>query len=107
LVVNTNIPGGSACSIGGDSFEYFLDYKTGGPITTAPLGIKIASELATRPQVILLPSNAVVSLTTLSGGGGSVDADGVSARDPTFVGNVPLPKGPGTTRRVSWRELLE
>lgn len=95
LTFNTNIPNSSACSIGGDSYINYLNYCDGSAVSTADdIGsVKLGNALATRPVVVVLPNNALISLSRL--------ADGT-----TVVRNQPPPSQSGTTRRVSWRELV-
>lgn len=98
LVFNTNVPSGSACSVGGYSFEYFVNYKTGGSIPSSSLaagtsGKQLAQALATRPVVVSLPGGAIVSLTKTSD-------------TSTVVSNVPIGNS-SIARRVSWHELID
>ena len=99
LTFTTNVPNGSACSVGGYSFEYFLDYKTGAPITSSSyaantVGIELGQALATRPVMVRLPNGVVVSLIKLSD-------------TSTSVTNVPTPGNTLGAKRVSWHELLD
>lgn len=94
IAFTTNIPNSSACTTGGYSYRYFLDYRTGAPVSTAGtvVAVKLGNALGTRPVLVRLPTNSVIELTRLSDG-------------TTVSSNVPI-AGPGTnTRRVSWREL--
>ena len=96
LGFTTNVPESSACTVGGFSFRYFLDYRTGAPVSTSTgniIGSKLGNALATRPVYVRLPNNTVVELTRTS--------DGV-----TITSNVPIGSGASTTRRTSWRELI-
>lgn len=96
LGFTTNVPESSACTVGGFSFRYFLDYRTGAPVSTSTgnvIGSKLGNALATRPVYVRLPNNTVVELTRTS--------DGV-----TITSNVPIGAGASTTRRTSWRELI-
>lgn len=96
LVFNTNVPNVSACTAGGFSFTWFLDYKTGGAVTSSTTKVsarRLGSALATRPTVVRLPNNTVVALTRLSD-------------SSTTTTDVAIGAGAGTTRRVSWRELI-
>jgi type IV pilus assembly protein PilY1 len=96
LVFNTNIPNVSACTAGGYSYTWFLDYRTGGAVSSSTTGVsarRLGSALATRPTVVRLPNNTVVALTRLSDG-------------TTTTSDVAIGSGAGTTRRVSWRELI-
>jgi type IV pilus assembly protein PilY1 len=96
LVFNTNVPNVSACTAGGYSYTWFLDYKTGGAVSSSTTDVsarRLGSALATRPTVVRLPNNTVVALTRLSDGS-------------TTTSDVAIGSGAGTTRRVSWRELI-
>lgn len=96
LVFTTNVPNANACTIGGYSWIYYLDYRTGSFVSTSSnqlVGKRLGNALATRPVLVRLPNNSVVSLTKLS--------------DTTVqVGNVPIGGGGSTAKRVSWRELI-
>lgn len=95
LGFTTNVPNVSACTAGGYSYRYFLDYRTGAAVstsTTRVVAVKLGNALATRGVFVRLPNNTVVQLTRLSSG-------------TTVTSNVPIGSGGGTTRRVSWREL--
>ncbi|MBI3901546.1 MAG: hypothetical protein HY306_01155 [Nitrosomonadales bacterium] len=107
LGFTSNVPNVSACTVGGYSYRWFLDYRTGGPVSTAAVktivngstvttyiaGTKLGNELATRPVYVRLPNNTVIELTRLSGG--------ETASSDVPIGGAGLP-----TRRTSWRELL-
>ena len=121
LAFNTNTPSASACSIGGDSNNYVLDYTTGsfpvnsivtisasfaatlpagmatvhadGTITMGVVATAHTGSLSTAPIFISLPNGNKALCTN--------DATGVLTCRPI---NPPPP--PGGARRVSWRELL-
>ncbi|MCX7174335.1 MAG: PilC/PilY family type IV pilus protein, partial [Proteobacteria bacterium] len=95
IAFNTNIPNSSACTVGGNSFRYFLNYCTGAPVSTAGtvVAVSLGNALATRPVIVRLPNNTIVELTRLSDG-------------TTVTSNVPIGSGALVTRRVSWRELV-
>jgi len=96
LGFTTNVPNSNACNVGGESYRYFLDYRTGGAVstsTTAVVATKLGNALATRPVYVRLPNNTIVELTRLSDG-------------TTVTSNVPIGSGAGVTKRVSWRELV-
>lgn len=96
LVFNTNVPNVSACTAGGYSYTWFLDYKTGGAVSSSTTGVsarRLGSALATRPTVVRLPNNTVVALTRLSD-------------SSTTTSDVAIGSGATNTRRVSWRELI-
>ena len=95
LSFNTNVPNASVCTAGGYSYSNFVDYRTGSAVSTA-VGVvsrRLGNALATRGVFVRLPNNTVVQLTRLS--------DGTTVTSP-----VPIGAGAGTTRRVSWRELI-
>ena len=97
LGFTTNIPNTNACTAGGYSYRYLLDYRTGAPVSTSTTGvsaIKLGNALSTRGVFVRLPNNTVVQLTRLSDG-------------TTVTTNVPIGTGIGPTRRVSWRELIQ
>ena len=87
----------SACTAGGYSYRYLLDYRTGAPVSTSTTGvsaIKLGNALATRGVFVRLPNNTVVQLTRMSTG-------------DTMTTNVPIGTAGGPTRRISWRELIQ
>ena len=109
LNYTTNIPDttGSACTIGGSSYDLSFDYRTGGPVSTAAVtttdifgvkntvyisGASLGNSMATRPIYVELPSGAVIALIRMGSG-------------QTVVAGVPIGGGGGNTRRVSWREI--
>jgi type IV pilus assembly protein PilY1 len=97
LGFTTNIPNTSACTAGGYSYRYVLDYRTGAPVSTSTTGvsaIKLGNALSTRGVFVRLPNNTVVQLTRLSDG-------------TTMTTNVPIGAGVAPVRRVSWRELIQ
>ena len=97
LYFNTNAPTLAACDVGGTSYQYFLDYKTGGAIlspgTNGVVGKFLASELASSITLVMAGDGTMRSISGLSGGG--ID-----------VGQPPLPPEAWVTRRTSWRELI-
>lgn len=93
LGFTTNMPSVSACTIGGKSFAYFFNYRTGGPIAGTISGVLLGNALATRPVFVRLPNNSVVDVVRLSTG-------------ETKSLNVPIGAGTAGTRRVSWRALF-
>jgi type IV pilus assembly protein PilY1 len=97
LGFTTNVPNSNACTVGGFSYRYFLDYRTGAAVSTSTGNIvatRLGNALATRPVYVRLPNNTVVELTRLSDG-------------TTITSNVPIGGGAGATRRTSWRELIK
>jgi type IV pilus assembly protein PilY1 len=96
LVFTTNVPNANACTVGGYSWIYYLDYRTGSFVSTSAgqvVARRLGNALATRPVLVRLPNNSVVSLTKLSD-------------TKVEVGNVPIGAGGSTVRRVLWRELF-
>jgi type IV pilus assembly protein PilY1 len=96
LGFTTNVPATSACTAGGTSFRYLLDYATGAPVSTSTThvsAIQLGSALATRAVFVRLPNNTVVQLTRMSDG-------------TTLTTNVPIGGSASNLRRVSWRELI-
>ncbi|MFA5913990.1 MAG: PilC/PilY family type IV pilus protein, partial [Burkholderiales bacterium] len=97
LGFTTNVPNTSACTAGGYSYRYVLDYRTGAPVSTSTTGvsaIKLGNALSTRGVFVRLPNNTVVQLTRLSDG-------------TTMTTNVPIGAGVAPVRRISWRELIQ
>lgn len=97
LGFTTNVPSVSSCTVGGYSYTYFFDYRTGAPVSTSTtnvLSVKLGNALATRPVYVRLPNNTVVQLIRLSDG-------------TTMTTNVPIGAGSVATRRVSRRELVK
>lgn len=97
LGFNTNIPSSDACTVGGYSNRYFLDFRTGAAVstsTTAVVAARLGNALATRPVFVRLPNNTVVELTRMSDG-------------TTITSDVPIGNAAATTRRVSWRQLVD
>jgi type IV pilus assembly protein PilY1 len=95
LVFTTNVPDEGACTMGGYSFRYFLDYRTGSFVSSSKTGVvgeKLDNALATRAVVVGLPNNTVIDLIRTSIG-------------DTLTENHPINSPSGPTRRVSWREL--
>jgi type IV pilus assembly protein PilY1 len=97
LGFTSNTPSsGVACTVIGYSYRWFLNYRTGAPVsssTTGVLSTKLSDTFATRPVYVRLPTNAVVELTRTSDG-------------TTVTSNVSISAGGGSTRRTSWRELI-
>ncbi|MGH8765028.1 MAG: hypothetical protein ACRET8_04875, partial [Burkholderiales bacterium] len=97
LLVLTNVPNNSACTVGGDSFVYQFNYSSGLAISTSPgglVGSKTTGQIAVGFVVIRLPSGALKQIVT--------GATGSKSTSAVFTG------GSGATpRRTSWRELLQ
>ncbi len=103
LVFNANAPSLAACDVGGSSYQYFLDYLTGGPVHSAGnidnstglgfAGKFLASELASGASLVVTRSGRLLVISGLGGGG-------------INVGQPPTPPEASITRRTSWRELI-
>jgi len=97
LLVATNVPvaatGGASCSIGGDSWLYQFDFRTGSFISTANgvAGTKTGSVITVGMAGIQLQSGAVKA--TLTDNRGNHPLEGVN-----------IGAGAGTVRRFSYRE---
>jgi len=97
LVFTTNVPNSNACTVGGYSWIYFLDYRSGTPVATSGDGTvaeKLGNSLATRPILVRLPNNTVEALTRLSEG-------------RTVKTDVPIGGGGVSLKRINWREISE
>jgi type IV pilus assembly protein PilY1 len=109
LAVNTNIPNKNACTAGGESYAYFFNYATGGPVTDSTktvVGVKLDNGLTSRPVVVRSASGKVITINQV---------DGVGVTKPAGVDvivyrpkqqNAPTAPGTAATTRVSWRELI-
>lgn len=98
LIVTTNVPiaaaGGASCSVGGDSWQYQFDFRTGSFLSTATGGVagtKTGSVVTVGMAVIQLPSGAIKTIIT--GADTSKTTEGVN-----------IGAGAGTVRRFSYRE---
>jgi type IV pilus assembly protein PilY1 len=96
LVLLSNVPGNSACTIGGYSYINFFDYTSGLPIssTTGMVGLKLADSLAVGLNIVRLPSGKTVAIGTTS-----------DSKQRTT--DVPIASPGLLGRRVSWREIGE
>jgi type IV pilus assembly protein PilY1 len=69
LVVTTNAPasGGGSCAVGGSSFFYNFDFKTGQAVSSSPngvVGISLGSTITVGVAVVQLPSGAIKAIST-------------------------------------------
>ena len=103
LVFSTNKPSvADACNSSGfESWVYNIDYQCGGVVEVDgdPANNHIAthySGASTRPNVVVLPSGVVKSITRTSGQQLTNNVEEVRIKDVT-----------GGVRRISWRELLD
>lgn len=95
LVVGSNVPANNACSTGGFSFLNSFDYKTGSYIPSAGsniVGVKVANSLLVGINIVRLPNDKTVAITTTS-----------DNQHPTL--NPPFSAQSPTGRRSAWREL--
>ena len=95
LTFTTNVPSSGTCVIGGTSYLYFLDYTSGLPVSSSTGGVSgqlLGNALATRPVVVRLPNNKVISLTRLSDGS-------------TVSLAIPIGLSGTSGKRVNWREV--
>ncbi len=96
LVVVSNVPNNTACTVGGDSFIYQFDFKTGSFIATSALGVvgtKQTGQITVGVVIVRLPSGVLKGIAT-----------GASGTKTPFAVN--LGGGGSTARRVGWRELM-
>lgn len=109
LIVATNIPETSACTIGGTSWVYFFDILTGTQVTTSTIaGFKLGNALTVGFSYAQIGGGLSPPTDPGFGGGGQAggsiyvkDSGGGDERR-----NVPIPP-PGATSRFSWRELMQ
>jgi type IV pilus assembly protein PilY1 len=69
LVVTTNVPssGGASCSVGGSSFDYNFDFKTGQAVSTSQGGVagrSLGGTITVGVAIVQLPSGAIKSIST-------------------------------------------
>lgn len=105
LVINSNVPNASSCSVGGDSFQYQLNYLTGGSVSSSPTGViatKLGNELTTRPVVATLLDGTNKAYSQGSGGGTPNESSVWSNK-----GNNNNTTATGVPTRKSWRELIQ
>ena len=94
LAVVTNILDPSACSVGGESYINFFDYRSGQAVPSAAgIGsVHLGAALGTRPNLFKTTDGKYRWVVDMS--------------DTTLRGGLaPPPLGSGT-RRTSWRELI-
>ncbi len=105
LIVVANVPNASSCSVGGDSYQYQFDYKTGSSVSSSYGGVvavKLGNELSTRSVIATLSSGVNMSYTQGSGGG-TPSAGKVWSN--SNGGNVSTVNG--SPSRQSWRLLIQ
>jgi type IV pilus assembly protein PilY1 len=96
LFVVSNVPKTNACTAGGDSVEYQLDYLTGSYVSTAPdneIGRKRVGSMTVGAVIVRLP-------------GGQVKVISTAATGEKFTGGLYIGGGGKTGRRINWREII-
>jgi len=96
LVVITNVPASDACTIGGESWVYQLNYESGRYLQTSPgnaIATKLGNAVTVGVVVVRLPSGQLKAIAT----------DAAGAKTPFGV-NIGGSSASG--RRTSWRELI-
>jgi type IV pilus assembly protein PilY1 len=97
LLLATNVPTTNACSIGGTSWLYQINYLTGGYVLTAP-----GQVVATRNPNAVTVGFVVVQLPT-----GAVKNIVTDATSNKTTQGVNLGQSPVSGRRVGWREMSQ
>ncbi|SNT29833.1 type IV pilus assembly protein PilY1 [Noviherbaspirillum humi] len=94
FTANSLDSGSNVCSLGGQSYLYFLDYRSGGPVpnySNGVIGSTLGSSLSTRAVAAVLPSGKITATERLS--------DNTTVVKTPPIGSASIP------RRVSWREV--
>ena len=94
LQVSTNVPDGSACSIGGDSWIYHIDYKSGSYIEG------VTNNVVARKQSGVLTVGTVIYQLQKGSLVGQVQR--VTDMVPD---DIPVAPNSSPSRRTSWREM--
>ncbi|HTS54533.1 MAG TPA: PilC/PilY family type IV pilus protein [Burkholderiales bacterium] len=95
LVVVTNIPSGTACTVGGSSWIYQFNYQTGAYVPTAQSGVVAtynSSAVTVGFVVVEVPGGGLKAIET--------DATATKTTQGVNVGNSPL-----SGKRVGWRQM--
>jgi len=98
LLVIGNVPGSSACSVGGDAWLYQIDFKTGGTVVSSPGGTiakKMTGALGVGQTSFQLPGGALRNVVIRSDG---------STPSPDATSTAP---NSTNSRRASWREMTQ
>lgn len=93
-VISNVIEPGDLCKVGGSSWVNYFNYKNGQMLSTG-----LGNVLASRPTIYVLPNQSMVGLARGSGAGGP-DGNNLYFKPPIDL-------AAGTTRRISWRDLLQ
>ena len=97
LIVASNIPETSSCTVGGFSYLNFFDYTSGRALVTSTnsaVSQKIAGSLIVGTNTVKLPGNKLVTITT-------------TADNKQLTFDTPLNTAATGGRRVSWREIID
>ncbi|MGH8712301.1 MAG: hypothetical protein ACREVA_13515, partial [Burkholderiales bacterium] len=97
LSFTTNAPKSTACTIGGTSYIYFLDYTTGGPLPAnlaSGLGGQLLDTSLASRVVVIRVGNQVMGITVV---GSQPDTPKVTTLGPAV--------NPASGKRINWREL--
>jgi type IV pilus assembly protein PilY1 len=94
LVYTSNKPSTEACTAGGSSWIYAVDYLNGGQTDASWSGTFLGNVLASRPVLIQLPNGKIYALTRTSDG-------------KTLSTEVPISVTADAGKRISWRELFD
>jgi type IV pilus assembly protein PilY1 len=98
LLVIGNVPGSSACSVGGDAWLYQIDFKTGGTVVSTPgqtIATKMTGALGVGQTSFQLPGGALRNVVIRSDG---------STPTPNATNTAPNSEN---SRRASWREMTQ
>ena len=94
LSFTTNAPDTNPCNVGGKSYRYFIDYTTGGPLSTSIGGVSgalVAFAPSTRPIVV----NVNGKLEQI-----------INVQGTPQVFSLPPVPSPAGGKRIFWRELF-
>jgi type IV pilus assembly protein PilY1 len=121
LAFNTNVPSASACTIGGNSYNYAINYTSGSFLSTMIVTISAAYAATLPANMYTTQSDGTITMGVVAG-----QHTGSLSTAPIFIslpnGNKALctndstgqlicrpvspPPPAGGARRVSWRQLF-
>ena len=93
----TNVPNGDACNVGGESWIYYFDYKSGQYISTSPnqaVAKHLGNAITVGVVVFQLPNETKKGIAT-------------DAKGNKQAVDIPIGSGSINARRTSWRELIK
>jgi type IV pilus assembly protein PilY1 len=96
LIVITNVPNNTACTVGGDSWIYYFDYKNGTYVASSAgnvVATKLTGQIIVGAVVVRLPSGLFKGIAT-----------GATGEKVGFSPPIGVPAMPA--RRISWREIF-